>query len=118
LRIAEPPWETEGLDDYLPAAAAAGENERDPITPATMGPLLIWALRFVEDFALDIFAARAERQRLQRVVALVGREDTDARLLAYLDGLRSSGKPLPTCRRGGVNQKAHRRGCRLYRSYH
>ena len=28
LRIAEPPWEKEGLDDYLPAATAAGENER------------------------------------------------------------------------------------------
>jgi len=108
LRIAEPPWETEGLDDYLPAARTSGENEKEPITPATMGPLLIWALRFVEDFAPDILAARAERQRLQHAVtALAGRadENTDARLLAYLDELRSLGKPLPTWR--GIGVKAH-----------
>lgn len=96
LRIAEPPWETEGLDDYLPAATAVGENETEPITAATMGPLLVWALRFVEDFAPDILAARAERQRLQAVVADLTGDEDDTRLLAYLRGLRSSQKPLPT----------------------
>ncbi|SIJ05582.1 phage integrase family protein [Mycobacteroides abscessus subsp. bolletii] len=96
LRIAEPPWEKEGLDEYLPAAGAAGENEKEPITAATMGPLLIWALRFVEDFAPDILAAGAERQRLQNVVAGLTGDEGDERLYAYLHDLRSGGKPLPT----------------------
>ncbi|WP_327115050.1 hypothetical protein OHB12_00370 [Nocardia sp. NBC_01730] len=34
-----------------------------------MGPLLIWALEFVEEFADDILAARKEEQRLRRIVA-------------------------------------------------
>lgn len=102
LRIAEPPWETEGLDDYLPAATAAGENETEPITAATMGPLLIWALRFVEDFAPDILAASAERQRLQEVVADLTGDEDDTRLLAYLRRLRSGRKPLPTFTGGKV----------------
>ena len=35
-----------------------GENSIEPITPETMGPLLIWALRVVDDFADDILARR------------------------------------------------------------
>lgn len=101
LRIAEPPWEANGLDDYLPAGPASGENTSEPISPAAMGPLLIWALRFVEDFAPDILAARSERHRIQRTVATpTGGPDAEARMLAYLEGLRDRGQPLPTFKGG------------------
>ncbi|MBF6083168.1 integrase [Nocardia cyriacigeorgica] len=99
-RIGVPPWETEGFDDYLPAATAAGENSTEPISPATMGPLLIWALKFTEEFADDILAARAEEQRLRRVVAQTPDTDlprgTPPALIAYLADLEATGKPLPT----------------------
>ncbi|MFF2433201.1 hypothetical protein ACFVU4_03190 [Streptomyces sp. NPDC058107] len=67
-----PPWETEGVDEFRPAAgtAAGGENTKeplDPLDPLVLGPLLIWATRFVDDFADDILAASddgTERQHL------------------------------------------------------
>jgi hypothetical protein len=62
-----PPWEVSGADEYLPAATSAGgENETEPLAEQTMGPLLVWAMRLVEDFAEDIFAAWTETQRLVR----------------------------------------------------
>lgn len=67
-RIPMPPWESTGLRDYLPADEATNENTTPPIHPAVMSPLLIWALRFVEDFADDILAAWEERQRLVRQI--------------------------------------------------
>ena len=51
LGIAMPPWARDGVDDYLPAQTSRGENSTEPITPATTGPLLIWALRMVDDFS-------------------------------------------------------------------
>ncbi|MFF4323091.1 integrase [Streptomyces sp. NPDC001568] len=64
--IARPPWDFEGVDDFLPEAdgAARGENSTEPLDPKVLGPLLVWAIRFVEDFADDILAAWAERRRL------------------------------------------------------
>jgi hypothetical protein len=64
--IARPPWEAEGVDDFLPAAdgSARGENGTEPLDPQVLCPLLIWAIRFVDDFADDILAAWAERHRL------------------------------------------------------
>ncbi|WP_188197436.1 hypothetical protein [Nonomuraea sp. SYSU D8015] len=49
-----PPWEAGDHSDYLPEADAMGTTA--PIHPAVMSPPLIWALRFVEDFAEDIIA--------------------------------------------------------------
>ena len=48
------------LRDYLPAEDGRNENATAPVHPAVMSPLLIWALRFTEDFAADILAALAE----------------------------------------------------------
>lgn len=59
-----PPWDEHGTEDYLPAPdTVTGRNARIPIHPATISPLLVWALRFVTEFADDILTARAERQR-------------------------------------------------------
>ena len=89
--ITRPPWESEGADGYLPAAggAAGGENTTEPIDPQVIGPLLVWAIRVVEDFADDILAAWAENRRLTA-------------LEAYLLPLARSGSPLPSVRHKGT----------------
>ncbi|MFE9394762.1 integrase [Streptomyces flavidovirens] len=102
LGIAEPPWNREGCDDYLPAASPQGENATDPISPATMGPLLIWALRVVEDFADDILGAWAECARMM-AMPRHGSDNQAARLKleAYLQVLELMRLPVPTVQRHG-----------------
>ncbi|GAA3311022.1 hypothetical protein GCM10020295_79660 [Streptomyces cinereospinus] len=102
-----PPWHRYGVDDYLPAAPAPGpgENSREPIAPATMGPLLVWALRVVDDFADDILSAWAETQRLtEQAEQAVGTWETMARLRIYLDQLVERGDPVPTRWHKGEHQ--------------
>ena len=120
LRIQAPAWDLEGLDHYLPAASATGENVTEPIDAATIGPLLVWAVRFVEEFSGDVLAARAEEQRLRdiasrqaampatrrcpprgdaRHAAMPATRGRPPALLAYLDGLESAGLPVPTLTR-------------------
>ncbi|MEU7222353.1 integrase [Streptomyces chrestomyceticus] len=64
--IGRPPWDIEGVDGFLPAADGSSqrENSTEPLDPQVLGPLLVWAIRLVEDFADDIFAAWDERRRL------------------------------------------------------
>ena len=99
-RIGAPAWDSEGLDDYLPAATAAGENATEPISPATMGPLLVWALKFTEEFAADILAAHEEERRLRQVIERhlaqpLPHGPRPPTLAAYLEDLQAHGKPLP-----------------------
>lgn len=96
-RLVAPPWTNAGMDEYLPAASTLGENVTEPISAETMGPLLVWALRFVELFAEDILAAVAVRERLiQAANADKAREDGGIeRLTAYLERLREAGQPIP-----------------------
>jgi hypothetical protein len=61
--VGRPRWEDVGIDDYLPPATPRGENSTEPLDEATMGPLLVWAMRVVDDFADDILAAWAEYAR-------------------------------------------------------
>ena len=60
-----------------------------------MSPLLVWALRFTEDFAADILAALAEQQRLRSRIAARHSPDAAARLAALLDEHARTGTPLP-----------------------
>ncbi|WP_222513801.1 integrase [Streptomyces sp. CBG9] len=93
-----PPWHHQGVDDFLPATPAGrGENTTEPISPATMGPLLIWALRMVDDFADDILAAWAESQRLADIAARTKASPASkARLKHYLQDLIDRGLPVPS----------------------
>ncbi|MGW9713537.1 integrase [Streptomyces albidoflavus] len=96
--IARPPWETEGVDDFLPSAstAASGENATEPLDPLVLGPLLIWAIRFVDDFADDILAAWAERRRLVAVAAATKASPAGwAALKEWLLPMAKAGHPLP-----------------------
>ena len=107
--IARPPWETEGIDDYLPPAggAARGENTTEPLDPQVIGPLLVWAIRVTEDFSADILAAWAENRRLTALAgATAGSPAGAAALEARLLPLIRSGSPLPTVRHKGADMLA------------
>jgi hypothetical protein len=96
--IARPPWEDRGVDDYLPAATTSGggENATDPIAEQTMGPLLIWAMRMVDDRSGDILAAWAERQRITAAArANTATPAGQAALEARLRPLIDARAPLP-----------------------
>jgi hypothetical protein len=94
-RIPMPPWEADGTRDYLPAEDGRNENATAPIHPAVMSSLLVWALRFTEDFAPDILTALAEQQRLRSRIAPSHSTDAAARLAALLDEHARTGTPLP-----------------------
>ncbi|MFE1000650.1 hypothetical protein ACFW4T_28075 [Streptomyces mutabilis] len=91
-----PPRETEGVDDYLPAATAEGENTTEAIAEQTMGPMLIWAIRMVEDFSDDILTAWAEMERLRAAAA--ANKSTPASLAslkAFMEPLLAGDLPIP-----------------------
>jgi hypothetical protein len=94
-RIPMPPWEADGTRDYLPAEDGRNENATAPIHPAVMSPLLVWALRFTEDFAPDILGALAEQQRLRSRIAGRHNADAAARLAALIGEHARTGTPLP-----------------------
>jgi hypothetical protein len=92
-----PPWETEGVDDYLPPATSGGENATEAIAEQTMGPLLIWAIRTVEEFSDDILTAWAERNRLRdAATANVATPASRASLRAFMDRIDTDRLPIPS----------------------
>ncbi|MQS37708.1 integrase [Streptomyces katsurahamanus] len=102
--ISRPPWDTEGVDDFLPAekARTGGENTTEPLDPQVLGPLLIWAIRFVDDFADDILAAWAENRRLTaRAATNKATPEGMAELRNLLLPRIRSELPLPTRRTNG-----------------
>lgn len=104
--IGQPPWDEHGADDYLPATTTTGgENETEPLTEQTMGPLLVWAMRMIDDLAEDILAAWAETQRLTEAArTTTGTPRGKAALEAFLAPLLATGALLPASRiRGEVS---------------
>ncbi|MEU7306077.1 hypothetical protein [Streptomyces sp. NPDC007206] len=69
------------------------ENLTDRIPEHVMGPLLSWALRWVDDFADDVFAARAERDAIDTRPPL--HPDRLVALQRVVDDYRRRGRPLP-----------------------
>lgn len=102
--IARPPWDEFGVDDYLPAAttSAGGENATEVLAAETMGPLLIWAMRMVDDLADDILAAWAENRRLTHVaLSAPTTPQSRAALEEYLKPLLAEEAPLPAASNQG-----------------
>ncbi|WP_329309746.1 hypothetical protein [Streptomyces sp. NBC_01262] len=104
-----PPWAGEDTAEILGAAGTVGrrENRTRRIAEPTMQMLLNWAIRFLEDFADVILAARAEHAELYRRTP-EGRRFTGAqnqtrhqpgelvlKVHNYLDELRQQGRSLP-----------------------
>ncbi|WP_052190272.1 hypothetical protein [Streptomyces sp. NRRL S-1824] len=85
------------MDDYLPPATPGGENATEAIAEQTMGPLLLWALRTVEEFSDDILAAWAERSRLREAAAAnVATPASRAALRAFTARIDAEGLPIPS----------------------
>jgi hypothetical protein len=97
--ISRPPWDIEGDDDFVPAVddPSRQENSREPIDPRVLGPLLVWATLFVEEFADDILTAWAEKGRLtDKVDATQATPEGIAAVAKLLLPRVSSGAPLPS----------------------
>jgi integrase len=73
------------------------ENTTLRIPEHVMGPLLTWCLRFIDDFAPDIIAARAywRKNPISPQPTRMARGAVQAQLLATLDRYQNSGQPLP-----------------------
>jgi integrase len=96
-----------------PHGPASGENATARIPEAVMGPILVWALRFVDVFAPDILAAADEALALQNNQRTGHPKPfKPERLTALLDGYHQRRQPLPG-RRGAVNVNflAHKIDC-------
>lgn len=87
------------LDGWAEARhGAAAENATDRIPEQIHGPLLAWALRFVDEFADDIFAADQQWRALRTPPAHPPGRATSgatAALRRLLDEHLENGRPLP-----------------------
>lgn len=120
----EPPWLIEGADAFLPAGSSTGENSTEPITPETMGPLLIWALRVIDDFAEDILTAV---QRKEEILASSKQNratpEGQAALEHYLGRFMAVGASPPSMAAGNKNGLAatyiaHMTGAAVHQVHH
>ncbi|MCY0950393.1 hypothetical protein [Streptomyces sp. H27-S2] len=94
---------------------ARGENKTDRLPEEVMGPLLVWALRFIDDFAPDILEADREWRATRdiRVGPNRDRADVGPRLQAILDEHVDAGRPLPGWRgQPSLSQFGRLLGCR------
>ncbi|MDJ0363105.1 hypothetical protein [Rhodococcus sp. H29-C3] len=100
------------------------ENETARIPEQIHAPLLVWAMRWVDDFALDVLRAGAEWHTLQRPSAVPGQHrqrsqpDTRANVAAIsrvIARYRSERRALPAYQ-GTVNLSHLRREANLGRS--
>ncbi|WP_307072175.1 hypothetical protein [Streptomyces canus] len=72
---------------------AGGENLTDRIPEQVVAPLLSWAMRWVDDFADDVLAARAERDAID--ARSPAGPDLPTALAELLDDFRRRRHPLP-----------------------
>ncbi|WP_405433347.1 hypothetical protein [Streptomyces anulatus] len=74
-----------------------GENQTDRLAEEILGPLLVWALRFIDDFAPDILEAdrRWRDTRTKPLDRTSAHSNVGARLQALLDEHVTAGRPLP-----------------------
>ncbi|MET8759901.1 hypothetical protein [Lentzea sp. NPDC004782] len=90
----------------------ARENTTDRIPEPVLGPLITWALRFVDEFAPDILDAE-QRWRDYRSRFRNGKRGHNAgishQLQSYLDDHGRTGRPLPGRPRGTPESAVHRR---------
>ena len=98
-QIRMPPWEAARAGDFTSALfgspAPMGENMTPPIHPATMSPLLLWALRYVERFAQDIIRAKEIRDAMVAQVRDHSRPGEQEVWEQFLDGLRENDGSVP-----------------------
>ena len=98
-RLMQPPWEVADYEDEISGwdspRQSISENRTRPIHPETMSALLVWSMRFVNDFSSDILRARQRRTDMDANIRRRRRDGDLERWNRYLDGLRRAGEPLP-----------------------
>ncbi|MEU7823026.1 hypothetical protein [Catellatospora sp. NPDC049133] len=82
------------IDGWGETGTTASENITARIPEAVCGPLLAWALRFVDDFAPDILAAERQWRHLHHRVRRSAAEREQA-LRDLLDAHMAECRPLP-----------------------
>jgi integrase len=108
-----PAWSTDNV------SAIRGENKTDRIPEQVISPLLVWSLRWVNDFSSDIIAARTEwwqlhqrgwklksraiPEQIQPAAPGTGKQPIED-LTELLDQYRTAGRPMPGNGDGSVNQ--------------
>ncbi|KOT79129.1 hypothetical protein ADK70_32000 [Streptomyces rimosus subsp. pseudoverticillatus] len=112
-----PPWWGDSTQDLLGRSRNGAENRTPRIGELTMQMLLLWAVRFVDDFSTDILAAHHEANELRSRSPEARRADGAGRtapsapervleqVTAYLDGLRRRSEPLPGYRDAGGQRR-------------
>jgi len=95
-RLPIPPWEVSGIEEIIGRSTWTPENKAEPIHPETMGPLLSWALSFIDEFAPDILRAIKTKEQLKRRLPDAAQGNVTQRVREYTAELNSLGAPLPT----------------------
>ncbi|MEV1174629.1 hypothetical protein [Nonomuraea sp. NPDC049784] len=94
-RLIRPPWEGDGtIRDYLPALNREDDTTK-AIHPAVMSPLLIWSLRFIQDFAEDILTGWQEYQRIEKQIRIQTKPDGFQRAVDLINSYLAEDRPLP-----------------------
>ena len=98
-RLMQPPWEAadheDDISDWDSPRESVSENRTPPIHPETMSALLVWSMRFVNDFSSDILRARQRRTDMDANIRRRRHDGDLKRWNRYLDGLRRDDEPLP-----------------------
>jgi integrase len=106
---ASPPWDGEEPRDLLGVRVKSGVNRTPRLHTDTIDLLLLWSLRFIDDFATDIITAFHEHLVLwprtpsvrdpQIRVTRRSIDDVLPEVITYLEHLRATGAALPGRRR-------------------
>lgn len=110
-----------GLPGWLePPSSRRPENARERIPEQVHGPLLVWAMRFVDEFGGDVCSAvqrwtELQRPKLGDARLTTPREPVGDKVEVYLREHERSGTPLPG-RQGQVNILAIAREIGCHRS--
>lgn len=96
----QPPWDGETIRTLLGKPMVRMENRTPRIAVDTIEALLLWSLRFVDDFATDVTAAFREYVRLwhhsaNRTNVRMTALDANRIVAAYLHDLHAAGAALP-----------------------
>lgn len=95
-RLARPSWEGgEARKRVLGEANWSAENRTPPIHPQTMSALLVWSMRFVNDFSDDIIAAKVIKSIPGDPGPELSALPPYQRFLRYLDDCRQTSGTIP-----------------------
>jgi hypothetical protein len=92
-RLAFDPRHIDGWGEPNPVRGA--ENATDRIPEQVFGPLLAWALRFIDDFAPDILVADQRWRELRTRASTVPLAEVPAAVQALIDQHLQQRRPLP-----------------------